>query len=236
MDIEKPKFGTQKWFENYWYHYKWHTIVGLFLLVMVVTMVHDLVVKEKYDAEMMITGRVYTDYTFAERLALLLEQYAEDYDGNGEINVSVSSNLFPSDEVQAEMFMAAQTRLMAELSDGLSMVLFLDDYTFDMIERSSDGSFFADLSAYSGKAFDGGKKIRLSDTPLGTDPGIAPYAEKYFLTLRRSDMRAANRNEKAVANYQNQLSLLENLLADHKTNPIEIPPPEENPLLFGMES
>ena len=43
-------------------------------------------------------------------------------------------------------------------------------------------------------------------------------------------MRAANRNEEAVENYQNQVRLLENLLADNKVNPIEIPEPEKSSL------
>ena len=230
MDVEKPKFGTQKWFENYWYHYKWHTIAGLFILFVAVSLLHDLVTKEKYDAEMMITGQQYVDYTVSERLGLLLSQYAEDYDGNGEINIGVFSNEFPTDSAQVEMMMAAQTRLMAELSDGLSMVMVLDNYTYDLINNSSEGDFFADISAYSDKAYDGGMKINLSDTPLGSDPGIKTIAEQYFLVLRSPDMHAANRNEKAVENYQNQVKLLENLLADNKVNPIEIPPPEKSSL------
>jgi hypothetical protein len=230
MDVEKPKFGTQKWFENYWYHYKWHTIGGLFVLFMVISLVHDLVTKEKYDAEMMITGQQYVDYTVSERLGLLLSQYAEDYDGNGEINVAVFSNEFPTNSAQAEMVMAAQTKLMAELSDGRSMILILDDYTYNLIDAGNQDGFFVDLSAYSDKAYSSGTKIQLADTPLGSDPGIQTIAEQYFLVLRSPNMRAANRNEEAVENYQNQVRLLENLLADNKVNPIEIPEPEKSSL------
>lgn len=231
MDLEKPKFGTQKWFENYWYHYKWHTIIGLFILFIIGSMAHDMLTREKYDVELMITGQNYINYTPASRIALLLEQYTGDYDGNGEVNVSVADNVFPSNMAQAEMMMAAQTKLMAELSDGRSMVMILDDYTYDMINLSSEGDFFADLSAYSDKAYDGGAKIKLADTPIGDDPGLANCADTYFLTLRSPDMRAANRNEAAVLNYQNQLDMLKNLLSDNKVNPFEVPPPEADPLL-----
>lgn len=230
MDVEKPKFGTQKWFENYWYHYKWHTIAGLFILFMAVTLIRDMVTREKYDAEMMMTGQAYVDYTVSERMSLLLSQYAEDYDKNGEINVGIFANTFPADAAQAEMMMAAQTKLMAELSDGRSMVMILDDYTYSLIDDGNEDGFFVDISVYSDKAYDGGTKLRLADTPLGSDPGIEPIAESYFLVLRSPDTRAANRNEEAVANYQNQVALLKNLLADNKVNPIEIPPPEKSSL------
>lgn len=231
MDLEKPKFGTRKWFENYWYHYKWHTIIGLFIVFIIVSLVHDILTREKYDAELMITGQTYVTSTPAGRIALLLEQYCGDYDGNGEIKVNVVDNIFPSDMAQAEMMMAAQTKLMVELSDGRSMVMILDDYTYDMINQSSEGNFFADISAYSDKAYDGGTKVKLADTPIGDDPGLAGCADDYFLALRIPDMRAANRDEEAVLNYQNQVEMLKNLLSDNKVNPFEVPPPEEDPLL-----
>ena len=34
--MKKEKKEFQNWWENYWYYYKWHTIAGIFVLVVLI--------------------------------------------------------------------------------------------------------------------------------------------------------------------------------------------------------
>lgn len=212
MEFEKPKFGTKKWFENYWYHYKWHTIGGLFVLFLLAMLVHDMVSKEKYDAEISIHTSTIVIEEQRERLEQLIEPYAVDSDGDGTVNVGITANIFPGDDGNPQLFMAAQTKFMAEMSDGVAMILILDDYTYELI---GENSFFADLSAINDQAQDGGMRVPLSATALGKDPLIAPVADKLFFTLRTHDSHIVTKNEKTEAYYQSQKQLLESILASH---------------------
>lgn len=221
MEYEKPKFGTKKWFENYWYHYKWHTIAGLFLLFVIVTFVADMLGKEVYDTEVSVNCKTAISYEQSDQMSRLLSQYATDYDGNGEVNVGVNLNVFPPNETDAQMMMAAQVKFAAEVSEGNSMIMIMDDYIYDQI---GDPTVFCDLSVYSDKAYDQNRKIKLSDTPLGEDPLLAEIADDIFLVLRSPDTHAVKRNEESLAQYENDIAVLENLLTDNKISPL---PPEE---------
>lgn len=213
MEFEKPKFGTKKWFENYWYHYKWPTIAGAFVAFIVISFTHEMLTKEKFDSEVFLSGQVYVTYEQGQRIADILEGYGVDFDGNGEVNVAVYPSIF-SDEDYA-MMMSAQAKLMVEATEGVSMMMILDEHVYGML---ASPDMFMDLSAYSDKAYDGGRKIKLSDTVIGQDPELAFMADQYFLVFRTADSYAVTKNEKTQKNYDNQKILLENLLSDTKTS------------------
>ena len=59
-----------------------------------------------------------------------------DRDGDGKVNVDVVAIGFPEDDdtgMNAQVFMAAQTRFSVEMTEGESMILIMDDYAYDMI-------------------------------------------------------------------------------------------------------
>lgn len=211
-----PKFGTKKWFENYWYHFKWHTIIGVVAAIMLVSFAYDILSKEKFDSTITIVGKAYISDEQRERLCEIAEQYEVDRDGDGKVNVDVVAIGFPEDDdtgMNAQVFMAAQTRFSVEMTDGESMILIMDDYAYDMI---GDPLNFVDLSAYSDKAFDDGRKIPLSDTVFCDDPLTEALGDSLFLTFRAADTHAASKNKKAKENYQYQTELLDNILNERK--------------------
>lgn len=208
-----PKFGTKKWFENYWFHYKWHTIGGLFAAFLAGTFIYDIITRERYDAEVSVNAQAYISSEQTDRLHELLSLYATDADGNGEANVGVFVNTFPPDEsADPQLLVATQTKFTVEISDGNSMLLIMDDYAYDWI---GDPAFFEDLSSYSDKAYDGGIKIRLADTPLSQDPLLAPLGEQLYITMRASDSHLVTKKGGDVR-YAEAQTILKNLLSDSK--------------------
>ena len=54
IKIEKGRFGV--WLENFWYHYKWHSIVTLFIILVVTICTVQMCKKEEYDVHFIYAG------------------------------------------------------------------------------------------------------------------------------------------------------------------------------------
>ncbi len=93
-----------KWLDNFWYHYKWHTIITLFVAVVVIVGVVQMVSRPKYDSMLVYAG----SYRMSEEEKaafdkLLSDICPEDFDGNGEKNINfVMYQVYSSEEMQSE--------------------------------------------------------------------------------------------------------------------------------------
>ena len=50
------KSGWQAWLENFWYHYKWHTIASVFVLLVVTIITVQMCTRTTYDAYIVYAG------------------------------------------------------------------------------------------------------------------------------------------------------------------------------------
>ena len=76
---------------NYWYHYKWHTIIGVILLVTVLICTLQMCQKPSYDTEIIYAGPHSITKVQQGDIKTSLSAFMKDRDGNGE----VSLNLIP---------------------------------------------------------------------------------------------------------------------------------------------
>ena len=91
-----------RWFDNFWYHHKWKTLISLFLIVTVLVCTLQMCGREeKGDISVMMAG----PYTFLDNeeglssLRLCLARYLpDDYDGNGKRQVDAVSYMIYSKE------------------------------------------------------------------------------------------------------------------------------------------
>ena len=87
--------GTAARLENFWYHYKWHTIAAIFALFVIIVCTVQCASNTKYDIQILyagdhVFGRTSTDGSYPEYLKMssTLADFADDYDKNGETNVT----------------------------------------------------------------------------------------------------------------------------------------------------
>ena len=80
-----------KWLDNFWYHYKWHTIIAAFFaLILIVSLVQCASVEET-DVKVSVAGNVVLGDAEQEGLKKLLGDVCpRDLDGDGEKNASLS--------------------------------------------------------------------------------------------------------------------------------------------------
>lgn len=102
--------------ENYWYHYKWHTIAAIFVLIVAVVIIMSCTRREKYDVYILYAGdkAVSTSKSNPERQNFLnaFDSVASDFDGNGEVNAAFK-HLYQPDEEEI-----ARLRELEKTGDG----------------------------------------------------------------------------------------------------------------------
>ena len=85
-----------KWLDNFWYHYKWHSIIALFLIFAVVICTFQMCTKTSYDIHILYAGGYEIKRTssdgdvspISETVSTLRNHAASDFDGDGKVNVS----------------------------------------------------------------------------------------------------------------------------------------------------
>ena len=101
----KIKFSLGERAENFWYHYKWHTVIALFLVIAITIASVQMCTKTTYDMYIMYAGGAdvkMTGYDGSssdyERLHSSSLRYVSDVDGDGARNLSLLNLFLPSDE------------------------------------------------------------------------------------------------------------------------------------------
>lgn len=88
-----------KWLENYWYHYKWVTIIVVFFAVAVIIMTAQFFTRDKYDAMILYTGPVIPTANQTRDIETAFEDVmTEDYDGNGSREIALNALFLMTDE------------------------------------------------------------------------------------------------------------------------------------------
>lgn len=121
--------------ENYWYHYKWHTLLGSFALILALVCIVQCAGNNESDAMIMYAGNFKVADEYRERpLESIMK---EDYNGDGEKQIDVFQLVFNITEVGGEYEyydVVAQTeelqRLEIEFTSGSSVIYILHPYIY----------------------------------------------------------------------------------------------------------
>ena len=132
MAIPKGRFLT--WLDNFWYHYKWHTLISLFLVFTLTVCIFQMCDRTKYDTYILYSGghtfeRTGKNGDFPEydKALTTLEGFALDYDDNGEVKISFRALYTPTDD-----------ELRENDKDSAYSLAYSDRQDLDVIMKSSD--------------------------------------------------------------------------------------------------
>lgn len=213
-DVPKGK----RW-EHFWTYYKMQTIAVVLALFALIPLLKDVFFKEKVDIVIThMASEYYWDDAVTE-LDRLLELHARDFDGNGERVAKIDFITLPSDD--AEMALAAQTRIVAQFQDKNSIVFLMDEamYTYVCGEGEEKEELFADLSETVGgsvTALLGEDKTRLylKDIPAYQDNELlAELPDDLFFAMRIREHVNPNGKEALAEIYDRGVQMMENLAA-----------------------
>ena len=87
---EPPKGLKGKW-ANFWYHYKWVTLISLFAVVVLTVILVQMLTQEKEDYRLALVTEKVVPTTVLEELEAELAAYGKDLNGDGKVLVSVEN-------------------------------------------------------------------------------------------------------------------------------------------------
>lgn len=189
--------------QNFWYHYKWPTIIAFILLIVIVGASASTCVREDFDISVMIAGPVELGGQTTRDIANSVETLSKDYDENGEASVGVnvlyianyedlrdsdnpvSGNLAALSKQNRETFqleVMTGTYLICILSEELWKEVNDADGFLPITDYLPDGDAYENATYYGGDVKTG---IRLGDTDFGSMLGVSTLPDDMILCIRR---------------------------------------------------
>lgn len=193
--MKKPqmKDETRKKMDNFWYYYKFHVLIGAFLLFMAVVFIKDMLGKVDYDYDIALV----TDYIIADEdsaaLQKFFEENGEDLNGDGEVHVQLQNYAIPSEDAPGfdpQMLAASQTKLTVDLQEGTSMIFFMSEQNFEK---------FNDAGVLPEKRED---YVDMKDCAGYAECGSPDSIADLFVAMRITDGTKWAEKEEKVAYYQ----------------------------------
>lgn len=213
-NTEKKQFKS-KW-DNYWYYYKIHTWIGIFVVFVLAVTITQCVQTVKPDVYIdLVTSVPVTDSSIA--LDGVFDDVLTDVNEDEKKHINIST-LYLSEEMKSEQDMAMQQKMMLELAAG-DVTLFIFDKTnldrYITQDAYSPLSDFIDLAPYQGMD---GKLIERDGVPYAISlKGSKKLQELGFATddlygAFRFVPEKAAKDEKKMMEYQNAAAILTELL------------------------
>ena len=222
----RPTRSFFAWLDNFWYHYKWHTIAALFLIIVaVVITIQFCERKEEADFPVLYAGDydMWAHPTTAKDLASSLSVVADNMDDESKtadvfyyyLKSSPDGNGIPSADVQnAQAF-------RAELDNVTTYVYLFSEAVFTDRTAVADGTRYvtpvapylpADTSSV--RVTEDGCGVYLHSLPIASMPGFSALPEDTVLCLRVSfSVTTMFDQEEALARYAEFESFFRALLS-----------------------
>ena len=113
--------------QNYWYHFKWHTIVSVLMSAFLIVSVSQCVNKEKIDMiVVMFAYSMVTDSQTAQAEEYI-EQYATDVDDDGNVNVRVVNCTFNYKSNNKQYAMSILQKVQTMIATEPKAILYIVD-------------------------------------------------------------------------------------------------------------
>lgn len=119
--LKPPPSPKKKKADNFWYHYKWHTIAGVAVLALVAFFFRDVVLSTDPDATILFTTRTPVAQETLDALQIALEAVAPDGNGDGKVSILIDYiYLAPAQDTQSVSDGQAAEGMLAAESDYAS--------------------------------------------------------------------------------------------------------------------
>ena len=230
---------VSKKLENFWYHYKWHSIAVLSVILIIVIVAFQMCSRTSFDAHVLYAGyhevkKTSLDGDTAPYKKMLdeLESLASDVDGDGEANVNFL-NLFVINEEEADKLITNDREfevnetlvredtatLNHDIVYGDYYLCFLSERLYLEYETRYEGKLFSNLSKYTGDlecefVNDDKTAVYLSSLDVYKKPAISALPDDTVVVLKRVSEFAGSFNKKSnQKKFEMGETMLKNILS-----------------------
>ena len=196
----KPSLKSR--IDNFWYHYKWHSLVSLFVIIAIVVCSVQMCSKTSFDNYVMYAGGYSVSRAMSDdvaeyvKITSSLERVSEDYNGDKEtacafLDLYIPTPDKPSDagsDVQ-HLTMENISRIEYELVSGSEYyVCFLSEYVYSKYKFWDDVQLFLPLLPYAngmdGLVYYDDCAVYLSSTAFSRLDGLKNLPDDTLICLR----------------------------------------------------
>ncbi len=227
-EVVAPSTPKEK-IQNFIYHYKWHTVVALLLIVAIVICSLQFCSKEEYDAYILYAGsksigRTAKDGDVAEIATVIssLKRITDDFDENGEVTLNFTNYYFLSADERKDLtdlnealLASDQKSISSVLEHSEYYLLFISAAVYEQYHKVGDEELFISLSDYKASSPDielyADNAILLSSTEAYKLPGLSALPEDTLICIRRPSVLGGKSNEHKQ-HLKNAKKMLENIL------------------------
>ena len=208
------KSNFKLWLENYWYHYKWHTIIALFLVITVGVSVTQCVANPNYDQSAVL----YCDRTVMENTSLALQteltKRATDLNGDGQTLLGVYNVSYDSDGVNPQnQGYANSQKLMVMISSADYVLYIVDEYGYKRLMEEDNMQLFQSYDFLPDK---NGTAWNWKGSPLQESMKNAKLPENLYFCIRKVAGTAAQDDVEALKRAEHAVNLLKTLVEESK--------------------
>ncbi len=218
--------STRSKVSNFWYYSKFTIAFMVIIAIILGVCIGSCVSKTEYDLTIVMYFKTYANSTMSENVATIAEQYCEDYNGDGKVEVLVINCSIPDDQRLTDTDGA--TRLLGQFQNEEAIVYMVDTGAYDDLE-SSFGYDFLDNSMnlphldgtafqLNGTAFDAAFNVVSEDYTANFDYYLMRRAINESSTANKGDV------EEHIAHAE---ALIRSVMADPYMNggkPLESKP------------
>ena len=121
--------------ENFWYHYKWQTLISIFIAVVLAVLITQCATRPKYDFSVIYFSYTPAIDTQTAPIAKYFEKIGKDLNGDGEVNVQVV-NLSVNVQTQDVNYRLAQFQsLQAKVISDDTMLYITDEASIKYFDK-----------------------------------------------------------------------------------------------------
>ena len=211
--------GFRAWLDNFWYHYKWHSIIALFLVFVVTVCTVQMCRKEEPDLYILYGGgkhisRQVVDGNFCELdvITTSCKQITRDYDENGKLKplfynvymLSENEIKEAGDDVNHTLLYQNNQEFRDLMFSSPYYICFLSEELY--LEYSKTEGVFIPLASYTG-----GRELNYLDEcavylhsenlPFSKLPGICDLPENTVICLKSKTAFSTNFGGKNTAKH-----------------------------------
>lgn len=217
--------------DNFWYHYKWHSIIALFLVFTVTICTLQMCEREKYDVHVLYAGgHVFSrqntgaDYSEYQKVLTGMKRFTKDHDEDGNISVSFRDLYAPTgeelDKKKEDAFFARayddKKILTSTMMAGEYFLCFFSPEVFenyDQLQEDGIGVFTplssvlpegVDVEYYNEKT----TAIKLSSLDLYKLAGFSSMPQNTVIAIRNIGFSTHLDDDKNREDYNRSLSML----------------------------
>lgn len=208
QEIQKPATAAKK-LENFWYHYKWIVIIAVFFVLVFGFITYDTVTRDKPDMTILYlcdNGGTLRNLEIQQ----WFEKFTDDFNGDGEIHVSVIDIPLNPDSTDYNTQTVTQSKLMTQWQSGSGVMVIADTRSETEVQYDKTLTDMTALFPDSEVAIT--KGYPLTSEKLKTDWNWELMPEDMYIGMRTPVKTMVDDEETMQKNFDKSLIVLQRIV------------------------